>query len=93
MKPTVILFALVVMCWGCGTQRVTDADDNTYNTVQIGNQVCIAENLNVSHFRNGDPIPHVKTDEDRKSTRLNSSHVVISYAVFCLKKKKTKKEA
>src|SRR2546426_7013723 len=29
-------------------------------------------------------------DEDRKSTRLNSSHLVISYAVFCLKKKKTK---
>src|SRR5256885_2637237 len=28
--------------------------------------------------------------EDRKSTRLNSSHLVISYAVFCLKKKKTK---
>src|SRR5690606_41917374 len=27
-------------------------------------------------------------DEDRKSTRLNSSHVKISYAVFCLKKKK-----
>src|SRR2546422_3203911 len=29
---------------------------------------------------------------DRKSTRLNSSHGYISYAVFCLKKKKTKKE-
>src|SRR5690606_27602431 len=29
--------------------------------------------------------------EDRKSTRLNSSHVKISYAVFCLKKKKTQK--
>src|SRR5699024_11382027 len=29
------------------------------------------------------------TDLDRKSTRLNSSHVSISYAVFCLKKKKT----
>src|SRR5699024_11601178 len=29
------------------------------------------------------------TDEDRKSTRLNSSHVSISYAVFCLKKKKS----
>src|SRR5437588_7042601 len=28
--------------------------------------------------------------EDRKSTRLNSSHTVISYAVFCLKKKKKK---
>src|SRR2546426_9265634 len=29
-------------------------------------------------------------DRDRKSTRLNSSHLVISYAVFCLKKKKKK---
>src|SRR5436309_8804503 len=29
---------------------------------------------------------------DRKSTRLNSSHVKISYAVFCLKKKKKKKK-
>src|SRR5438034_6797762 len=29
-------------------------------------------------------------DLDRKSTRLNSSHTVISYAVFCLKKKKKK---
>src|SRR5256885_8171066 len=31
-----------------------------------------------------------KTRADRKSTRLNSSHLVISYAVFCLKKKKKK---
>src|SRR5690349_23147714 len=31
-------------------------------------------------------------DVDRKSTRLNSSHVEISYAVFCLKKKKKKIE-
>src|SRR5437667_6085334 len=30
----------------------------------------------------------VKDDGDRKSTRLNSSHITISYAVFCLKKKK-----
>src|SRR5256885_3235689 len=30
--------------------------------------------------------------KDRKSTRLNSSHLVISYAVFCLKKKKKKKD-
>src|SRR2546426_2656031 len=29
---------------------------------------------------------------DRKSTRLNSSHLVISYAVFCLKKKKRSKD-
>src|SRR5439155_12967142 len=33
----------------------------------------------------------LQTLADRKSTRLNSSHVAISYAVFCLKKKKKKK--
>src|SRR5947207_6013002 len=31
--------------------------------------------------------------QDRKSTRLNSSHTVISYAVFCLKKKKNKRSS
>src|SRR2546427_2075416 len=36
----------------------------------------------------GSPIPACR--QDRKSTRLNSSHSQISYAVFCLKKKKTK---
>src|SRR5207244_13420351 len=34
------------------------------------------------------PIERLYTPEDRKSTRLNSSHQIISYAVFCLKKKK-----
>src|SRR3989442_11708370 len=33
---------------------------------------------------------HLVAERDRKSTRLNSSHVRISYAVFCLKKKKKK---
>src|SRR5690349_25079850 len=33
-----------------------------------------------------------RVPRDRKSTRLNSSHVEISYAVFCLKKKKKKKD-
>src|SRR5256885_16345842 len=36
-----------------------------------------------AHF----PIARYRAPEDRKSTRLNSSHLVISYAVFCLKKK------
>src|SRR5438034_8650878 len=41
-------------------------------------------------FRRARPVasPHPRPREsDRKSTRLNSSHTVISYAVFCLKKK------
>src|SRR5438034_4025213 len=42
--------------------------------------------------REGDRETQVKGafERDRKSTRLNSSHTVISYAVFCLKKKKTR---
>src|SRR5256884_2735498 len=36
----------------------------------------------------GNPCGRLSRDGDRKSTRLNSSHVYISYAVFCLKKKK-----
>src|SRR5215467_15732167 len=46
------------------------------------------------HFSSGTPMTeHSSTGGsslDRKSTRLNSSHLVISYAVFCLKKKKKK---
>src|SRR5438034_5109975 len=37
-----------------------------------------------------EPLSTSKIARDRKSTRLNSSHTVISYAVFCLKKKKKK---
>src|SRR5258707_11444682 len=40
----------------------------------------------------GQPMHPLTLDEDRKSTRLNSSHANISYAVFCLKKKKKKEE-
>src|SRR5437660_3651659 len=40
------------------------------------------------HERPRPPPPRQPRGADRKSTRLNSSHVAISYAVFCLKKKK-----
>ena len=39
-------------------------DGHVYKTVKIGNQVWMAKNLDVSTFRNGDPIPHAKTDEE-----------------------------
>src|SRR5207253_714275 len=42
------------------------------------------------HVRRGEITQRFEIWQDRKSTRLNSSHVAISYAVFCLKKKKKK---
>jgi len=40
-----------------------DRKDSTYRTVKIGSQEWMVDNLNVAAFRNGDPIPEVKTDE------------------------------
>src|SRR5690554_7458660 len=51
----------------------------------------IHENFESNHYIKDYRI-HSFNDRDRKSTRLNSSHVRISYAVFCLKKKKKKKK-
>src|SRR5438477_9022196 len=52
-----------------------------------------AQRADVSPGGHEDPRHHhppaARDDRDRKSTRLNSSHMSISYAVFCLKKKKT----
>ena len=42
----------------------------------------------IDHVISNSRIPNTKLYVDRKSTRLNSSHGYISYAVFCLKKKK-----
>src|SRR2546430_15113273 len=41
------------------------------------------------HYSGDGSVARKELGEDRKSTRLNSSHSQISYAVFCLKKKKT----
>src|SRR3712207_7070056 len=42
----------------------------------------------LDHARDAHALEHDREPRDRKSTRLNSSHANISYAVFCLKKKK-----
>jgi len=63
----VILFgtiALMSLSINVNAQVLMDIDGNSYKTLSHGIQVWTAANLNVSHFRNGDAIPEVRTDEE-----------------------------
>src|SRR3712207_7727301 len=61
--------------------------NNPETAYKIGEEV-EAEVIDINHER-GRISLSIRRLQDRKSTRLNSSHANISYAVFCLKKKKT----
>lgn len=52
---------------------ITDVDGNVYLTAKIGDQVWMAENLNVTHYRNGDPISEV-TNNMQWSSSLNGAY-------------------
>src|SRR2546421_7500921 len=57
----------------------------------IGGARCGVGDAPANLLQPGKRVSNSRTVRDRKSTRLNSSHDQISYAVFCLKKKKKKK--
>src|SRR5206468_12444104 len=66
--------------------RVAGGEDDSFGHPRV-----LAGELGV-HLAPGEVRHPQVADEDRKSTRLNSSHDQISYAVFCLKKKKQNKD-
>ena len=47
---------------------VKDIDGNSYKTVKIGEQIWMAENLKVTQYRNGDPIPNLTDENDWENT-------------------------
>jgi uncharacterized protein (TIGR02145 family) len=76
MSRLVVLMSLFLLFSGCGKDdksanpipsTVTDIDGNTYQTIEIGDQWWMAENLKVTHYRNGDPIPNVTDPDDWNS--------------------------
>src|SRR5690625_5373679 len=96
-----VLFLFLIL-WMSGCEKNTSAEVDTdppqetefeYDILQLGE---IPIGLWVTpppSFQNHEEYRNIKESginfiKDRKSTRLNSSHVAISYAVFCLKKKK-----
>lgn len=68
-----LVFAFFLLA-GCGikkgrndirqNERIADADGNAYTSVVIGSQVWMAQNLQTTRFRNGDPIPLVPIDNE-----------------------------
>ncbi len=60
-----LALCMMLVVHGSGKQafayKITDVDGNTYKTVSINGQVWMSKNLNVSHYRNGDPIRHAVT--------------------------------
>jgi len=57
-----VFFATSAVYANCGT--ITDIDGNTYNSVTIGTQCWMKENLKTTRYRNGDPIPSGLSDVD-----------------------------
>jgi uncharacterized protein (TIGR02145 family) len=51
---------------------VQDVDGNIYNTIQIGSQIWMKENLKVVHYRNGDPIPNLSDNGAWSSARTGA---------------------
>src|SRR3989454_4118966 len=78
--------------WCPSSARISDSSSRI-PTSSSTTRICA---ISLRRFRQGQQYAHRRAaagpilDRDRKSTRLNSSHLVISYAVFCLKKKKKK---
>ena len=55
------------------------SSDKVYEEVQIGKQIWMAKNLDVTHFRNGDPIPEAKTPKDWKQAIKSKSPAFCCY--------------
>jgi uncharacterized protein (TIGR02145 family) len=64
-----LFFIITLMVSSCGSYASNETA--TFNEVKIGKQVWMTKNLNLDKFRNGDPIPHAKTDDEFRNAGKN----------------------
>jgi len=75
MKTTIFLLTCLAFLTNRNqAQTVTDIDGNLYNTVTIGTQVWLEENLKVTYYNNGDEIPNVSS---------NTTWLSLSTGAYC----------
>lgn len=79
MKPKIIIQTVAIMCClllsGCSSPKQQD----TYAAIRIDNQDWMTENLNVSVFRNGDPIPEARSDEEWRKAGQEAKPALCNY--------------
>ncbi len=64
MKKLISIIASVFLFATMVAAQVTDKDGKSYKTVSIDSKIWMADNLSVTHFRNGNLIPNVKTNDE-----------------------------
>src|SRR5256885_12828196 len=90
--PRSTLFPYTTLFRSRGPQLLLDPDPAGAEAVLLADGIQQRLHVQVGQVQGEDRVLvtiGTQFTEDRKSTRLNSSHLVISYAVFCLKKKKS----
>ncbi|MFM7684027.1 MAG: FISUMP domain-containing protein [Bacteroidota bacterium] len=80
---TFFLLVNVTLSQGTLGNLIDSRDGKNYKTIVIGYQIWMAENLNVSTFRNGDPIPQDKTNKDWElAGKKKRQHGVITITIL-----------
>src|SRR5438445_2321349 len=97
LPPSSTLFPYTTLFRSVDDVVIAVASRDHADALQVGAGVGFSQGEAAANFTAGKPGQPARlllrcAELDRKSTRLNSSHANISYAVFCLKKKKNKQQ-